>query len=141
MWVHNIYMTYYLAVLPAVYVGTQFAANRAMVLVSDWFTECTELKDDSAAVITAATTILKMHSGMQPSHPAFASRKLLEKDTLLLVYYSEKGAKSKAKWRLMRKDYSALNATLRRYIDCIEQEIRLFIEIIGCHRSSTRKEK
>ena len=108
-----------------------------MVLVSDWFTECTELKDDSAAVITAATTILKMHSRMQPSHPAFASRQLLEKDTLLLVYYSEKGATSKAKWRLMRKDYSVLNKMLQRYIDCIEQEIRLFIEIIGCQAIKT----
>lgn len=132
-------MTYYLAVLPAIYVGTQIAANRAMVLASNWFTECEDLQDDSISVITAASTILEMHSKMQPSHPAFANRKLLERDTLLLKYYSEKGATSKAKWRVMRKDYTELNTTLKRYMDCVEQEIRLFMEIIECYRSSTNK--
>ena len=126
-------MAYYM-VLPVLYFGSQFAATRAMHAASDWFADCAPLQDQSAVVVTTAQSILKAYSTMAATHPAFATKKHLERLVHSLMYTASKAQglnqRWQQQWRLLRTDFAATNQQLQGCIQQTEQCIRMFREVV-----------
>jgi len=124
-------MAYYVAALPVLYIGTQIAASRAMNAATTWFTVCEELRDDTAATIDTAKSILKMYKSIDINHPAYTSRLHLKASLDSLVYLSNNARSRAGKWRVMRKDFTRINADLEKQRKRVEQRIRLFREVLS----------
>ena len=120
--------------LPVLYFGSQFAATRAMHAASDWFVDCVPLQDQSAVVLTTAQSILKAYHTMASTHPAFATKKHLQRLVHTLVYMASKAQglnqRWQQQWRLLRTDFAAVNQQLYSCIQETEQCIRMFREVV-----------
>tara|TARA_B110000093_G_scaffold182587_1_gene229670 strand:- start:2620 stop:3027 length:408 start_codon:yes stop_codon:yes gene_type:complete len=123
-------MAYYLAALPVVYFGTQFAAAKAMNAATKWVTTCDDLQNDSAPTIDTAKAIVRLYATLETKHPAYTTLLHLKAALDQLKYISSKANLSARKWRMVRKDFSTANTTLRVQRDRVEQRIRLFNDIM-----------
>ena len=123
-------MAYYLAALPVVYFGTQFAAAKAMNAAAKCVTTCDDLHNDSAPTIDTAEAIVQLYTALDRKHPAYTTLLHLKAALDQLKYLSSKADLSARKWRMVRKDFSTANTSLRVQRDRVEQRIRLFNDIM-----------
>ena len=124
-------MAYYVAALPFVYISTQIAATHTVHAVSNWFTTCTALQDDSAPAISTAKAILHLYRDIPDTHHAFSSREHLENALEQLIYTSNTAQHKNNKWRIVRKDFSHTNDALRTLVQRVEQRIRLLDMVVS----------
>lgn len=115
----------YLLFIPVVYYGTSHVANKIFNMTSDYVLESEELHDDSDALLTAVTSVLKRYKDMKKSHPAFKSKVLVEEGVDSLLYMSKS---TKERW--YQRNYHHENTKLRRLQDELERRLRLFLLVV-----------
>jgi len=116
----------YLLAIPVIYYGTSHLANKLLDISSSYVLQNEVLHDDSQAILTAATSILKKYKDMREDHSAFSSKSLVEEGVDSLEYASKTTA---SKW--YKKNYSAENALLQRLQNDLERRLRLFMLVIN----------
>ena len=112
----------YLLFIPVVYYGTSHVANKIFSITSDYVLESEELHDDSDALLTAVTSVLKRYKNMKKSNPAYQSKVLVEEGVDSLKYMSKT---TKERW--YQRNYHNENAKLKRLQDELERRLRLFL--------------
>jgi hypothetical protein len=112
----------YLLFIPVVYYGTSHVANKIFSITSDYVLESEELHDDSDALLTAVTSVLKRYKNMKKAHPAYQSKVLVEEGMDSLKYMSKT---TKERW--YQRNYHHENAKLKRLQDELERRLRLFL--------------
>lgn len=115
----------YLLFIPVVYYGTSHVANKIFSMTSDYVLESEELHDDSTALITAVTSVLKRYKNMKENHRAFKSRVLVEEGVDSLMYTSKM---TNEHW--YQRNYHQENAKLKRLQDELERRLRLFLMVV-----------
>jgi hypothetical protein len=115
----------YLLFIPVVYYGTSHVANKIFNMTSDYVLESEELHDDSDALLTAVTSVLKRYKKMKESHPAYKSKLLVEEGMDSLKYMSKT---TKERW--YQRNYHHENAKLKRLQDELERRLRLFLLVV-----------
>ena len=115
----------YLLFIPVVYYGTSHVANKIFNMTSDYVLESEELHDDSDALLTAVTSVLKRYKKMKESHPAYKSKLLVEEGMDSLKYMSKS---TKERW--YQRNYHHENAKLKRLQDELERRLRLFLLVV-----------
>lgn len=115
----------YLLFIPVVYYGTSHVANKIFNMTSDYVLESEELHDDSDALLTAVTSVLKKYKKMKESHPAYKSKVLVEEGVDSLMYMS---TSTKERW--YQRNYHQENAKLKRLQDELERRLRLFLLVV-----------
>ena len=115
----------YLLFIPVVYYGTSHVANKLFSITSDYVLESEELHDDSDALLTAVTSVLKRYKDMEESHPAFKSKVLVEEGVDSLKYMSKTTTE-----RWYQRNYHNENAKLKRLQDELERRLRLFLLVV-----------
>ena len=115
----------YLLFIPVVYYGTSHVANKLFNMTSDYVLESEELHDDSDALLTAVTSVLKRYKDMKETHPAFKSKVLVEEGVDSLMYMSKS---TKERW--YQRNYHQENTKLKRLQDELERRLRLFLLVV-----------
>jgi len=115
----------YLLFIPVVYYGTSHVANKIFSMTSDYVLESEELHDDSDALLTAVTSVLKRYKNMKETHRAFKSKVLVEEGVDSLMYMSKS---TKERW--YQRNYHQENAKLKRLQDELERRLRLFLMVV-----------
>lgn len=115
----------YLLFIPVVYYGTSRVANKIFNMTSDYVLESEELHDDSTALITAVTSVLKRYKNMKENHRAFKSKVLVEEGVDSLKYMSKT---TNEHW--YQRNYHQENAKLKRLQDELERRLRLFLMVV-----------
>ena len=115
----------YLLFIPVVYYGTSHVANKIFSMTSDYVLESEELHDDSNALLTAVTSVLKRYKNMKETHRAFKSKVLVEEGVDSLMYMSKS---TKERW--YQRNYHQENAKLKRLQDELERRLRLFLMVV-----------
>lgn len=116
----------YLLFIPVVYYGTSHVANKIFSMSSDYVLESEELHDDSNALLTAVTSVLKRYNDMENDHPAFKSKVLVEEGVDSLEYMSKS---TKEHW--YQRNYHRENAKLKRLQTELERRLRLFLLVVN----------
>ena len=115
----------YLLFIPVVYYGTSHVANKIFNMTSDYVLESEELHDDSSALLTAVTSVLKRYNEIEETHPAFKSKVLVEEGADSLTYMSKS---TKERW--YQRNYHQENVKLKRLQDELERRLRLFLLVV-----------
>lgn len=115
----------YLLFIPVVYYGTSHIANKVFNMTSDYVLESESLHDDSAALLTAAKTILKKYRHIEEEHAAYPSMQLLEEGVDSLEYAS---TTTQEKW--FQRNYHNENNMLKRLQADVERRLRLFLMVV-----------
>ena len=115
----------YLLFIPVVYYGTSHVANKIFNMTSDYVLESEELHDDSNALLTAVTSVLKRYNEIEETHPAFRSKVLVEEGADSLMYMSKS---TKERW--YQRNYHQENVKLKRLQDELERRLRLFLLVV-----------
>lgn len=115
----------YLLLVPVAYYGTSKIANKIFDMTSDLMLHSEELRDNSAALLQAAKTVLYKHRNMGEKHPAFKNKTLVEEGVLSLEYETQT---VKQVWFV--RNYHDQNKKLERLQGELERRLRLFLMVV-----------
>lgn len=116
----------YLLLLPVAYYSTQHVANKLFNLTTDYVLEREALRDESKALLVAATSVLCQYKDMDEDDPAFQSKVLVEDAIDSLKYVSDT---TREKW--FKANYSAENSKLCKLQNELEKRLRLFLLVVN----------
>lgn len=119
----------YLLAIPLIYYGTSHVATKILDMTSNYMLQNESLHDDSEALLTAATSVLKKYKNMEETHAAFQNKCLVENGIDSLQYASRS---TERKW--FKKNYHAENILLNRLQTDLERRLRLFILVLNMEK-------
>ena len=107
------------------YYGTSKIANKIFDMTSDFMLHSEELRDNSAALLQAAKTVLFKYRHMDEESAAYKSKVLVAEAVLSLEYETQS---VKQVWFV--RNYHEQNKKLERLQGELERRLRLFIMVV-----------